>query len=263
MTPSDRIAALTSEVVAFLTTHHDADFAAGQQRFFQNQIAAYGTRGDKVREIARRVYAEVQSWPVGQRDTLMERLWDTGRLEPGAIVCHVYRRFANSCGPREFKLFARWIETRVDNWAHCDGVASWLLAASIANAPELRHRLTAWTVSSNRWQRRASAVALLQEAKSGRHPEFIFEVAGRLLDDRDDMVEKGVGWLLKETYPSRPTETVAFLQREGGRASRLTLRYAAEKMTRHDRALVLGTGGRKSEAARAGVIGSRRRIPGT
>jgi 3-methyladenine DNA glycosylase AlkD len=121
-------------------------------------------------------------------------------------------------------------------------VASWLLAGCIANQPDLRFRLTKWTSSKNRWKRRASAVSLLQEAKAGRNTEFIFSIAACLLPDRDDMVEKGVGWLLKQTYPKRPRETVEFLLKQGTAASRLTLRYAAEKMTTADRAAVLRSG---------------------
>ncbi|MCL4842013.1 MAG: DNA alkylation repair protein, partial [Bryobacteraceae bacterium] len=127
-------------------------------------------------------------------------------------------------------LFERWIDRYVRNWAHCDGVASWLLAASIANEPELRLHLVSWTGSKNRWKRRAAAVALLQEAKAGRHFETITEVAAQLMADRDDMVEKGLGWLLKEAYPKQPESTFAYLMEQRGRASRLMLRIAAEKM---------------------------------
>jgi hypothetical protein len=52
-------------------------------------------------------------------------------------------------------------------------------------------------------------------------------------------VRKGVGWLLKETYPKKPVETVRFLLPWAGKASRVVLRYAAEKMIPADRAKVL------------------------
>ena len=64
--------------------------------------------------------------------------------------------------------------------------------------------LAPWTRSKNRWKRRAAAVALLHEAKQGRHTIAIFDIAKRLHKDADDVVRKGVGWLLKETYPKRP-----------------------------------------------------------
>jgi 3-methyladenine DNA glycosylase AlkD len=60
-----------------------------------------------------------------------------------------------------------------------------------------------------------------------------------LLTDADDMVQKGVGWVLKETYPKKPREVVAFLKSRAAGAPRLVLRIAAEKMTARDRAAVL------------------------
>ena len=100
-------------------------------------------------------------------------------------------------------------------------------------------KLPPWTRSRNRWKRRAAAGALLQEAKKGRSTEAIFAIARMLRDDPDDMVRKGVGWLLKETYPRRPRELVSLLTGWSG-APRLMLRYACEKMTPGDRARVLG-----------------------
>lgn len=217
----------------------DAEFAEGQRRFFQHDVDTYGVRTQHLNALVREVYTAIKLWPLAHRNALMKLLWETGRLEAGALACHVYRRFARQCASCEFKLFERWIDRYVRNWAHTDGVSSWLLAACIENEPELRFALKPWTASTNRWKRRASAVALLQEAKSGRHTDYIFEIAALLLPDRDDMVEKGVGWLLKETYPKRPQETFAFLLQNREAASRLTLRYAAEKMTPEHRQALL------------------------
>jgi 3-methyladenine DNA glycosylase AlkD len=235
MTP----AALAAATIERFREAADPKFAAGQRRFFQHEANTYGVRSTVLHAVARDTYRAIKDWPLSQRNALMKRLWEDGRIETGALVCYVYRRFAKRCAACEFRLFERWIDRYVNNWAHTDGVASWLLAACIANEPELRFELTSWTESRNRWKRRAAAVALLQEARQGRRTDFIFDIAARLLPDRDDMVEKGVGWLLKETYPKRPKETVDFLISHRTEASRLTLRYAAEKMTPRDRARVL------------------------
>lgn len=237
MRPADLAAYIHEQMLA----HADAEFAAGQRRFFQHEVDTYGVRTAELNVMVREVSRMVKGWPAAQRNALMKLLWETGKVESGALVCHVYRRFAKSCAECEFRLFEKWIDRYVRNWAHCDGVSSWLVAACIANQPELRHRLAAWTTSPNRWKRRAAAVSLLQEAKRGRHTEFVFEIAARLLADRDDMVEKGVGWLLKESYPARPEETLAFLMAHRGVASRLTLRYAAEKMPSSARAALLAS----------------------
>ena len=61
-----------------------------------------------------------------------------------------------------------------------------------------------------------------------------------LREDPDDMVQKGVGWLLKETYPRKPREVLKVLADWRATAPRLLLRYAAEKMTPKDRRWVMG-----------------------
>ena len=86
-----------------------------------------------VRELARRAYVQVKQWPVADRDRFVAELWKSGMLEEGAIVPHLCRRFAKSCGKREFAMFEQWINRYVRNWAHCDGVSTWLIAACIAN----------------------------------------------------------------------------------------------------------------------------------
>ncbi len=231
---------MASQIRRFFRERGDTQFAAGQRRFFGPEVKTFGVRGDAVKELARQVHAEVKRWPEEQRRELMERLWQMGRLESGALACHIERRFARGFGRRDFAILERWLDQYANNWAHTDGIASWLVAACIANDPTLLDDLWSWTDSPSRWKRRASAVSLLQEAKRGRHTDFLFRVAKQLLPDRDDMVQKGAGWLLKETYPRKPEETVAFLLRQRHAASRLTLRYAAEKMTAEDRRRVLG-----------------------
>jgi 3-methyladenine DNA glycosylase AlkD len=151
----------------------------------------------------------------------------------------VYRRFAKQCGAREFQLFTRWLDRYVDNWGLTDGVSLWLLGASIANDPSLIDKLDSWTRSKNRWKRRAAAVALVYSAKRGEHTGAILRIAAPLIEDDDDMVQKGVGWLLKETYPKKPKEVVRFLVANRAKTTRLVLRYACEKMTAADKTRVL------------------------
>lgn len=231
---------LFQQIVVRLESAADPEWARGQRAFFRHEVQTRGVRQAALAPIVRDVFRQIKPWPARDRNTLMKRLWETGFLEDGVLVCHVYRRFAASCAACEFKLFERWLDRYVKNWAHCDGVGTFLVAACIGNEPELRFALRGWSRSGNRWKRRAAAVSLIHEGKKGRHTEFIFEIAAVLLPDRDDMVEKGVGWLLKETYPARPRETVEFLLANREAASRLTLRYAAEKMSPRDRNLVLG-----------------------
>jgi len=237
--PGVAAAALLKDIRSRLKAAADPKFEAGLRWFFKEPVKPYGVRTPVLRELARLAYAQVKHWPVAERDRFVTELWKSGMLEEGVIVSHLYRRFAKLCGDREFAMFERWVDRYVRNWAHCDGVSTWLIAASIANRPGLADRLAAWTKSKNRWKRRSAAVSLIQEAKQGRNTETIFHICDLLLADADDMVRKGVGWLLKETYPKRPREVLQFLDSWRPKAPRLTLRLAAEKMTAKDRQWVL------------------------
>ena len=230
---------VVANVRARLRESVDPDFREGQRRFFQHEVDTWGVRGPQLKAISRELYHAVKPWTPKQRTPLFVKLLSSGKLEEGALVCYVARRFARSYGPEEFRVFESWLDLYVDNWAWCDGLSTWLLASCIENSPELIGQLPAWTQSKNRWRRRSSAVSLLQEAKRGRNIAAIFDIAARLMLDPDDMVQKGTGWLLKETYPKRPREVVKFLEPWRGKAARLLLRYAAEKMTPDDRAFVL------------------------
>jgi 3-methyladenine DNA glycosylase AlkD len=193
----------------------------------------------QIHRVARDVYPRIKKLSVADRDRLCTALWVSRKHEEGALVCYLYRRFEKQCGAREFALFTRWLDRYVDNWALTDGLALWLLGASIANDATLIGKLDAWTRSKNRWKRRAAAVALVYSAKRGEHTGSILRIAAPLIEDEDDMVQKGVGWLLKETYPKKTAAVVRFLVANRTKTTRLVLRYAAEKMSAADKARVL------------------------
>jgi 3-methyladenine DNA glycosylase AlkD len=231
---------LLSEIQAQFDRLADPQVAESEQRFFKDQpIRNRGVRAPEIQRIARDVYPRVKKLPVAERDKLCTALWASRNHEEGALVCYLYRRLAKRCGAREFALFTSWLDRYVDNWAMTDGLALWLLGASIANDAALINKLDAWTRSKNRWKRRAAAVALVYSAKRGEHTRAILRIAAPLIEDKDDMVQKGVGWLLKETYPKKPTEVVRFLLANRAKTTRLVLRYAAEKMTAPDKGRVL------------------------
>ena len=218
------------------------EIRASQLRFHKpnEHPPSYGIPAPKLREIARDLYPALKKLPIAERDRLCTALWEGKSFEEGVIVIYVYRRFAKTCGEREFRLFTRWLDRYVHNWAHTDGLSCWLLGACVENEPELIAALDAWTQSKNRWKRRAAAVSLVYEARRGRNTESILRIADLLLCDSDDMVQKGVGWLLKETYPHKPALLMRFIMPRRTKTTRLVLRYAAEKMSAPDRARLLG-----------------------
>jgi len=78
--------------------------------------------------------------------------------------------------------------------------------------------------------RRASAVSLIIPAKKGLFLQDIFEIADMLLMDKDDLVQKGYGWMLKVACQKHQQEVFGYIMSKKSIMPRTALRYAIEKM---------------------------------
>ena len=101
-----------------------------------------------------------------------------------------------------------------------------------------------WAKSRDRWHRRAACVALIRGTRAKMFFQEIMELSDMLLADSDDMVQKGLGWLLRETAKFDAKRTVPYLMRIRERAPRLVLRTACETLPASATRAVLGPGGR-------------------
>ncbi|WP_264557960.1 DNA alkylation repair protein [Flavobacterium sp. N1718] len=92
-----------------------------------------------------------------------------------------------------------------------------------------------WTTDSNRWKRRAAAVSLIVPAKKGLFLDTVFRIATALLEDTDDLVQKGYGWMLKEASIPHQEAVFDFVLDHKTVMPRTALRYAIEKMPEQHR----------------------------
>jgi 3-methyladenine DNA glycosylase AlkD len=141
-------------------------------------------------------------------------------------------------GEREFKLFDGWLD-RVRSWRDHDGLVHYLIGPMIVAEPKWAAHALRWAKSKNRWRRRAAAVSLVRAVRQWMLFPQIVRLSEALLADQDDMVQKGLGWLLREAAKADPKTTVAYLLRIRDRAPRLVLRTACETLPAATRARVL------------------------
>ena len=96
--------------------------------------------------------------------------------------------------------------------------------------PEYLYKLNIWAKSKNRWERRASTVILICLIKRKDYLKKIFEIADILLLDKDDLVQKGYGWMLKEASNVYQKKIFDYVIKNKKIMPRTALRYAIEKM---------------------------------
>jgi 3-methyladenine DNA glycosylase AlkD len=132
-------------------------------------------------------------------------------------------------GDQEFKLFSSWID-RISSWADHDALAHDVLAPMMLAEPKRSREVFRWVKSPNRWRRRAACVTLIRGTRAKKFFPEIVRLSNLLLADEDDMVQKGLGWLLRETAKYDAKRTVPYLLRIRERAPRLVLRTACETL---------------------------------
>jgi 3-methyladenine DNA glycosylase AlkD len=139
---------------------------------------------------------------------------------------------------REFRRFESWL-SRISSWADHDGLVHYLIAPMVASKPSRVRRVFTWAKSSDRWHRRAACVALIRGTRRRLFSVAVMRLSNTLLRDNDDMVQKGLGWLLRETAKADPEGTIPYLMKIRQRAPRLVLRTACETLNRREREKIL------------------------
>jgi 3-methyladenine DNA glycosylase AlkD len=77
--------------------------------------------------------------------------------------------------------------------------------------------------------RRASAVSLLASIRKGAALDEAYDVARVLHADREDLIQKAVGWMLREAGKVDTGRLERYLRANGPSIPRTTVRYAIER----------------------------------
>jgi 3-methyladenine DNA glycosylase AlkD len=212
----------------------DPERAAGMARYFQARPGGYG-EGDRFlgvavppqRRIARRHAAATTPADV---EELLASPWHEERLSALLVLVHRFGRADDDERDRIVELYlAR--RDRVDNWDLVDASAPyllgpWLLTRDRADDWALLDELAA---SASVWDRRIAVMATFAGVRAGR-PEATLRLADRLLTDPADLVQKAVGWMLREVANRDRARAEAFLAPRYRRMPRTMLRYAIERL---------------------------------
>ncbi len=218
----------------------DPEFRRSQQRFFKEPARTLGLRAAEVRRLAAEAAREYRDAGLDVDDLLeiADPLWESGIVEARVLAVLILSKFRRLLGRRHWGHFDGWVDS-LSNWGETDCLCCELLAHLIDFEPPLVDRLRAWARSRNRWRRRAAAVTLVRHARRGDHHDAAFAICDRLAEDRDDTVEKAVGWLLKEASRTQPQKVADYLLENIDRLSRTTVRYACEKLPARLRSRVM------------------------
>ena len=200
------------------------------QRFFKEDVKFHGVKSALVKKIATKYFRKIKDRDKNEIFSLCENLLQANFGEEAFIAFEWSYSLRRKYEPEDFVVFERWVDQYVDNWAKCDTLCNHTLGTFVEMYPQFIENLAVWARSENRWLRRASAVTLILPARKGAFMKEVFEIADILLTDKDDMVQKGYGWLLKEASRKHQAEVFDYVMKWKAKMPRTALRYAIEKM---------------------------------
>lgn len=203
---------------------------ANAQRFFKEQVKVYGVKTAICTKIANQFWPEVKVLKKAEIFQVCENLLASDYCEEAYIVSSWLPRISNQFESNDWIMFNGWIEKYINNWAKCDSFCNHTIGDFLMKFPEFITRLKEWTLSDNRWIKRAAAVSLIIPARNGYFLTEIFTICDQLLIDKDDLVQKGYGWLLKVTGEIYQKEVFTYVLQNKEKMPRTALRYAIEKM---------------------------------
>ncbi|MCD8535932.1 MAG: DNA alkylation repair protein [Verrucomicrobia bacterium] len=223
-----------SSLLTTLEVLADPFVASKSQRFFKSKPGDYGA-GDQflgIRvPILRRLAQEYQSINRADLKNLLESPFHEARLCGLFILVHQF----NASPPVEKSQTCQFYLDHiacVNNWDLVDSSAHQILGAYLLHNP--KDILYTMATSTSLWERRISIMATFAFIK---HFEFAdtLQIAQILLHDREDLIHKAVGWMLREIGNRNRTIEKNFLNQYAPTMPRTMLRYAIEKFPHNER----------------------------
>jgi len=207
-----------------------AEHASGVQWWFKEEVESRGWYTADLRRAMRQCRrAILREHGLDFLVRVADQLFSGRVLEEKAAAVLLLENLDSKFGDREFRLFETWLG-RISNWADHDGLVHYLISPLVARKALRTRDVFRWSQSPDRWHRRAACVALIRGTRRKLFFPEIVRLANLLLDDDDDMVQKGLGWLLRETAKFDARRTLPYLMEIRDRAPRLVLRTACETL---------------------------------
>jgi 3-methyladenine DNA glycosylase AlkD len=202
--------------------------AALAVRFFKTGPGQYaegdiflGLRAAVMHDLAK----QHSALPFNQIAVLLKSATHEDRMLALLILVRRVFQSDNAVRKRAYTLYLA--NTRyINNWDLVDASAREVVGGYLADKP--RDPLYRLAASASLWERRISIVATHYFIRQHDFNDTL-KIAELLAGDREDLIHKAVGWMLREVGKKHQPALETFLRRHGKLLPRTALRYAIER----------------------------------
>lgn len=218
-------AKMYSQIISELMDCSDDEKKAVLPKFFKTGKGEYG-EGDKFIGVivpdTRKVAKRHKEMPYEVLEMLLESEWHEVRLCALLILIEKYKS-----SPDDAVVFYLNHMKGINNWDLVDLSAPYILGSYLVSS-ENREVLYNLAGSANMWEQRIAVVSTLMLIRNGCYGDTV-ALAEKLLNAKHDLMQKAIGWMLREVGKRDENLLVGFLERNRLKMPRTMLRYAIEK----------------------------------
>jgi 3-methyladenine DNA glycosylase AlkD len=206
----------------------DPQAAKASARYFKTGSGQYG-EGDVFLGLRASVMhglaKEYHALPIDELTVLLRSPIHEDRLLALLILVRRVSLADKATKKQVYKLYLA--HTRyINNWDLVDASAREIVGGYLAD--KSRKPLDRLAGSKSLWERRISIIATHYFIRQDDLGDTL-RIAERLLSDREDLIHKAVGWMLREVGKRHEPTLQVFLTRHGRTMPRTALRYAIER----------------------------------
>jgi 3-methyladenine DNA glycosylase AlkD len=191
-----------------------------------DEYLSYGLKASEFRQMMKEFHPRLLKLSLQERMVLAERLLKEHIGELGHIGLYILMLSVKDLGPEHFARLDG-LPQHFRSWSHVDSLSLGVMQPLLWRyRRETLGLLEEWSRSPIRWKRRASVVTFVRKAaQSGEFTEEVVHFCDNLIGDKEDIVQKGVGWALKDNLQSAPNRILPYIKdlRRRGVSSTITL----------------------------------------
>ena len=191
-----------------------------------DEYLSYGLKASDFREMLKEYHPQFLELSFQERLDLAGRLLKERVGELGHVGLYILTLSVKDLEPKHF-AYLDGLPEHFKSWSHVDHLSLGVMQPLLLKyRRETLGLLEEWSRSPIRWKRRASIVTFVRKiAKSGEFKDEVINLCENLIWDEEDIVQKGVGWALKDNLRSAPDKILPYIKdlRQRGVPSTITL----------------------------------------
>lgn len=201
-------------------------------RFFKTGPGEYG-EGDKflgVRVPQTRIVCKLfKDMPLNEVQRLLDSPFHEHRLGGAILLANKYPRADEQNKQKIYDIYLANVKaSKINNWDIVDVSCAQVVGTHLLGRD--RKILSKMAKNGNLWEKRTSMVCTFAFLRKG-DPSTTIALAEILLNDKHDLIQKAVGWMLRETGKKVDEDIlISFLDENAAKMPRTMLRYSIERL---------------------------------